>query len=57
VKLRKGNGQSYPEYDYLLRPGVEGRLRFDDPRGWLQIELADGEVGWVRRADVLVDTP
>jgi tetratricopeptide (TPR) repeat protein len=57
VKLRRGNGQSYPEYDYVLRPGVEGRLLFDDQRGWLQIELADGEVGWVRQADVLVDTP
>jgi hypothetical protein len=57
VKLRKGNGQSYPAYDYALRPGVEARLRFDDQRGWLQIELAGGEVGWVHRADVLVDLP
>jgi hypothetical protein len=57
VKLRKGNGQSYPEYEYVLRPGVEARLRFDDQRGWLQVELAGGEVGWVRRADVLVDSP
>jgi hypothetical protein len=57
MKLRKGNGQSYPPYDYALRPGVEARLRFDDQRGWLQIELVGGEVGWVRRADVLVDSP
>jgi hypothetical protein len=57
VKLRKGNGPSYPECDYVLRPGVEGRLRFDDQRGWLQIELADGEVGWVRRSDVHLDAP
>jgi hypothetical protein len=57
VKMRKGDGLSYPEYDYPLRPGVEARLRFDDQRGWLQVELAGGEVGWVRRGDVLIDAP
>jgi hypothetical protein len=55
VVLRKGNGVSYPpQGDYPLNRGVEATWRFT--RGdWLQIELPGGSVGWVPRADVLLD--
>jgi hypothetical protein len=56
VFLHKGNGGSYPHFDVPLNQGVEARLRFDKGT-WLQVELAGGEIGWVRRADVLVDSP
>jgi hypothetical protein len=57
VHLSKGNGVAYPlRYAEPVNRGVEARLRFD--RGdWLQIELAGGEVGWVPRSAVLVNTP
>jgi hypothetical protein len=72
VVLHKGDGHNYPCYDAQerawlevagttpanatpLHRGVEARLRF--ARGdWLQIELAGGEVGWVPRKAVLLDT-
>jgi hypothetical protein len=62
VLLRKGDGLAYPpRYDTPLNRGAEARLLFERG-GWLQVELAGGEVGWVpRRLDqheyVLVDTP
>lgn len=73
VVLHKGNGANYPCYDAQARTwsetagaipadatplprGVEARLRYDKG-DWLQIELAGGEVGWVRRRDVLIDRP
>jgi tetratricopeptide (TPR) repeat protein len=73
VMLHKGDGSTYPCYDgqnhkWLdasgglppaatpLHRGVEAHLRFEKG-DWLQIELAGGEVGWVRRAVVLIDTP
>jgi hypothetical protein len=57
VKLRNGNGSSYPAYeDATLNRGVEARMVFS--RGnWLQIELAGGKLGWVPRAAALVDGP
>jgi tetratricopeptide (TPR) repeat protein len=71
--LHKGNGANYPCYDAenrtwletggiipsaatRLPPGAEARLRHDKG-AWLQIELARGEIGWVRRADVVIDPP
>jgi hypothetical protein len=55
VKLLQGNGRDYPpRYDLSARPGVEGRLLFERD-GWLQIELASGEVGWVLADQVLID--
>ncbi len=55
VKLLQGNGPDYPtRYETSARPGVEGRLLFERD-GWLQIELAGGEVGWVKVDQVLVD--
>lgn len=55
VTLRTGNGDSYPRrLDTVLNRGVEARQLFARG-GWLQIELAGGAVGWVRRADVLTD--
>jgi hypothetical protein len=57
VVLRKGNGSSYPSQgDAPLNRGVEARWLFT--RGdWLQIALPGGQVGWVPRADVLLDRP
>jgi hypothetical protein len=56
VRLSKGNGPDYPfSYAEPVPRGVEARQRF--VRGdWLQIELAGGEVGWVPRSAVVVDT-
>jgi hypothetical protein len=55
VKLRRGNGASYPVVaDIVLPRGTEARWLYT--RGdWLQIELARGRVGWVSRAGALVD--
>lgn len=55
--LRTGNGVSYPpRLTRSLPAGVEAELRFC--RGaWLQIELADGTVGWIPAAAALVDKP
>lgn len=57
LRLRKGNGDSYPpRRDTPLSRGVEARLLFE--RGaWLQVRLAGGEIGWLPRADVLIDEP
>jgi len=56
VPLYKGNGESYPRFETALNQGVEARLLFDRDN-WLQIELAGGVVGWVRREYVIVDVP
>jgi hypothetical protein len=58
VPLRRGNGPSYPSHAELplLQPGMEAR-RLHERGGWLQVELAGGEVGWVPRAAALVDAP
>jgi hypothetical protein len=73
VVLHKGDGANYPCYDAQSRTwldtpgtsppeatplprGVEARLRFDKG-DWLQIELAGGEIGWVRRKGVVIDQP
>jgi hypothetical protein len=73
VVLHKGDSNNYPAYDGLnrkwldiagalppaataLHRGTEARLRFEKGP-WLQIELASGEVGWIPRKNVLIDTP
>jgi hypothetical protein len=57
VRLLVGNGPRYPaRYETALNRGVEARVRHDKGR-WLQIELSGGEIGWVPRSAVLVDTP
>jgi hypothetical protein len=57
VPLRKGNGVLYPpRFGTPLHRGVEARLRFERG-GWLQIELAGGQIGWIPRADALLDRP
>jgi hypothetical protein len=55
VKVHKGNGFRYPlAAEAPLNRGVEARWLLS--RGdWLQIELADGNVGWVPDEDVLLD--
>ncbi|HEY7314056.1 MAG TPA: tetratricopeptide repeat protein [Gemmataceae bacterium] len=57
VVLRRGNGTAFPpRYETPVNRGVEGRLLFARD-GWSQIELFGGEIGWVPRESVLVDTP
>lgn len=55
VILRTGNGQSYPpRQEAPLHRGVEVRLMHE--RGdWLQVQRADGAVGWIPRAGALFD--
>ncbi len=54
--LRKGNGFAYPpRYEAALNRGVEARLILAK-EDWIQIELSDGEVGWVPRGQVLLCT-
>jgi hypothetical protein len=56
--FRKGNGRSYPAHADLpvLSRGMEAR-RIHERGGWLQIQFASGEVGWVEKSAVLVDGP
>jgi uncharacterized protein YgiM (DUF1202 family) len=55
VWLRKGNGLAYPPRgSTALNRGVEARV-VGSRGGWCQIELAEGEVGWVPAEKILVD--
>jgi hypothetical protein len=55
--LRKGNSALFPpRFETPLNRGVEAELLFRRG-GWLQIELAGGEVGWVPARAALVETP
>jgi hypothetical protein len=57
TELRLGNGNAYPaRYPKALRRGVEARCLYER-KGWLQIELADGSLGWIPRDAALVDAP
>lgn len=57
VRLRKGNGLSYlPRRDTPLARGAEARLLFERG-GWLQVQLAGGEIGWLPRGDILLEEP
>jgi tetratricopeptide (TPR) repeat protein len=53
--LLKGNHALYPRaYDSPLNRGVEARLM--QVRGdWLQIQLTDGQIGWLPRQNALLD--
>ena len=56
VVLRKGNGESYPpRLEARLPAGVEARERARRG-GWVQVELAGGEVGWLPEAGILNTT-
>jgi hypothetical protein len=55
--LRKGNSALFPpRFETPLNRGVEAELLFRRG-GWLQIELAGGEVGWVPARAALVEAP
>jgi hypothetical protein len=57
VLLRKGDSLVFPpRYDTVVNRGVEARALFER-EGWVQIELAAGEVGWVPREYLLIDRP
>jgi hypothetical protein len=57
TELRWGNGNAYPaRYPKALRRGVEARCLYER-KGWLQIELADGYLGWIPREAALIDAP
>ncbi|HMO35339.1 MAG TPA: hypothetical protein PKA06_04790 [Gemmatales bacterium] len=54
LNLRIGNGISYPllldsGQPVWLSRGVEARWRAEMPNSWIQIELADGLMGWAPR--------
>jgi hypothetical protein len=52
--LRSGDGPSFmPRRDVPLPAGVEGRV-VKNSGSWLQIELADGTVGWFPTSSVLL---
>ena len=60
VVLRTGNGEAYPAHlvngvEARLNRGVEARARGQRKNGWVQLELANGMVGWVPRSAVLLD--
>jgi tetratricopeptide (TPR) repeat protein len=56
VLLRRGNGAAFPpRYDTPVNRGVEGRLVINRG-GWVQIELSGGQIGWVPRAAVFMDS-
>jgi hypothetical protein len=55
VQLRKGDGPTFPpRYETPVNRGVEAVLLFRRD-GWLQIELAGGEVGWVAEGEAVVE--
>jgi hypothetical protein len=58
LPLRKGNGPSYPANPDLpvLARGMEAR-KMNERGGWLQIQFASGEVGWVEISAVVIDEP
>lgn len=58
LPFRQGNGPSYPANPELplLARGMEART-MSERGGWLQIQFASGEVGWVEKSAVLVDQP
>jgi hypothetical protein len=51
--LRRGNGEEYsPRITAPLPPGAEVRRLFER-HGWLQVELANGVVGWLPVGSVI----
>lgn len=55
VLLRRGDALTYPpRYDTPVNRGVEGRL-LTERGNWIQLEVADGAVGWVPRGYALID--
>lgn len=49
--LRRGNGEPFaPVLEEPIPPGAEVRTRHARG-GWLQVELADGTIGWLPEAD------
>lgn len=53
TELRRGNGELYPpRLDMPLPAGAEVRRLFER-NGWLQVELANGVVGWVPQKAII----
>jgi hypothetical protein len=55
IGLHTGNGPSYPRHAELptLNAGAEAR-RLTERGGWLQLQFASGDIGWVRGEDVYI---
>ena len=52
VVVRKGNGEGYgPQFEQPLHEGVEFKVT-ELRDGWIHIELADGNQGWVREHEL-----
>lgn len=52
VVVRKGNGEAYgPQFEQPLHEGVEFKVA-ELRGGWIRIELADGNQGWVHEREV-----
>ena len=52
VVVHKGNGEAYgPQFEQPLHEGVEFKVA-ELRAGWIHIELADGNQGWVREREV-----
>ena len=51
VIVRKGDGNAYePQFNEPLHEGVEFKVT-NRRRGWLHIELPDGNRGWINERD------
>lgn len=56
VQLRKGDGWGFqPRYETPVNKGAEARLLYRSESGWLQVELAGGEIGWVAQSEAVVE--
>ena len=55
--IRKGNGDGYaPLFKEALCEGAEFRL-LDERRGWLEVKLGDGKIGWIPADDAELIPP
>ena len=54
VVVRKGDGEGYdPQFTEPLHEGVEFTV-LKQRRGWVHIELPDGNRGWIRDGDAIL---
>ncbi len=57
VLLRKGNSEFFPPwFETPLNRGMEATILYRR-EDWVQVELASGEIGWVRQRDLVSEAP